>query len=110
MWAVAQAERLRWPGGRIGGVFGGGGSAEVVDAGGVARTTAVEAASSCSTSSSLTSSSLISSGFTVGAVYGSVLTSSMRDGLRSQSGDSRSMGSAESRVGERHRMKYNSCG
>ena len=106
-----RAERLRWAGGRIGGVFGGGGSAEVVDAGGVARTTAVEAAaSSCSTSSSLTSSSLISSGFTVGAVYGSVLTSSMRDGLRSQSGDSRSIGSAESRVGEKHRMKQKSCG
>ena len=33
-------------------VFGGGGSAEVVDAGGVVRTSAVDAASSCSTSSS----------------------------------------------------------
>ena len=100
-----RVERLRWAGGRIGDVFGGGGSVAVVDAGGVARTTAVVAASSCSTSSSLTSSSLISSCFAAGAVYGSVLTSSMRDGLRSQSGDSRSMGSAESRVGENHRMK-----
>ena len=74
------------------------------------RTTAVEAASSSSTSSSLTSSSLMSSCFTAGAVYGSALTSSMRDGPRSQSGDSRSMGSAESRVGEKHRMKSNNCG
>ena len=62
----------------------------MVDACGVVRTTAVEAASSSSTSSSLTSSSLMSSCFTAGAVYGSALTSSMRDGLRSQSGDSRS--------------------
>ena len=110
MWTVVRAERLRWVGGGIGGVFGGGGSVEVVDAGGVARTTAVVAASSCSKSSSLTSSSLMSSCFASGAVYGSVLTSSMRDGLRSQSGDSRSIGSAESRVGEKHRMKQNSCG
>ena len=110
VWAVVRTERLRWPGGRIGGVFGGGGSVELVDAGGVARTAIVVAASSCSTSSSLTSSSLMSSCFTAGAVYGSVLTSSMRDGLRSQSDDSRSIGKADSRVGEKHRMKQNSCG
>ena len=105
-----RAERLRWVGGGIGGVLGGGGSVEVVGGGGTARATAVVAASSWWTSSTLTSSSLISSCFTSGAVYGSGLTSSMRDGLRSQSGDSRSIGSAEGRAVEKHRMKQNSCG
>ena len=77
----------------------------MVDAGGVVRTSAVDAASSCLTSSSLTSSSLMFSCFTAGVVYGSALTSSMRDGLRSQSGDSRSMGSAESCGRGKHRME-----
>ena len=59
------------------------------------RTSAVDVVSSCLTSSSLTSSSLMSSCLTTGVVYGSSLAS-RRDGLRSQSGDSRSMGKAES--------------
>ena len=37
----------------------------------------------------------MSSCLTTGVVYGSSLASSRRDGLRSQSGDSRSMGKAE---------------
>ena len=76
----------------------------MVDAGGVVRTSAVEAVSSGSTSSSLTSSSLMSSCLTIGVVYGSALTSSMRDGLRSQSGDSRSMGRVESCGCGNHRI------
>ena len=78
----------------------------MVDAGGVLRTSAVDVLSSCSTSSSLTSSSssLMSSCLTTGVVYGSALTSSMRDGLRSQSGESRSMGRAESCGRRKHRI------
>ena len=77
----------------MGGVFGGGGgggSTGIADACGVLRTSAVDDASSC-----FTSSSLMSSCFTTGVGYGSSLASSRREGLRSQSGDSRSMGRAE---------------
>ena len=94
---------MRWRRNRCS-VFGGGGIAEVVDAGGVLRASAVDAASSCLTSSTFTSSSFMSSCLTTGVVYGSALTSSMRDGLRSQSGCSRSMGRAENCGRRKHRI------
>ena len=63
-----------------------------MDARGVLRTRAVGDGSSCFTSSSLMSSCL-----TAGVRYGSSLVSSIREGLRSQSGDSRSMDGAGQR-------------
>ena len=79
--------------------MGGGGNVVLAVASGEVRMDLdVAAVSSGLTSTILTSTNVVTSCFTAGAVEGSVWASSINEGLRSQSGDSSSMGIAEDRA------------